>query len=64
MTEITSRLQRKLMTAAYVLIFGLIVEATTLYWSNPTNFFFFVAVGGLLVGIGIILYLNAIVSES
>jgi uncharacterized membrane protein YczE len=63
MTEITSRLQRKLLTAACVLVVGLIVEATTLYWSNPTNFFFFVAVGGFLVGVGIILYLSAIVSQ-
>jgi uncharacterized membrane protein YczE len=63
MTEIRSRLQRKLMTAACVLIFGLIVEATTVHWSNPTNFFFFFAVGGLLVGVGIILYLSAIVSQ-
>jgi uncharacterized membrane protein YczE len=64
MTEITSRLQRKLMTAACILITGLVAEATTLYWSNPTSFLFFVAVGGLLVGVGIIVYLTAIVSES
>jgi hypothetical protein len=63
MTEITSRLQRKLMTAACVLIVGLIVEAMTLYWSNPTSFLFFVAAGELLVGVGIILYLSAIVSQ-
>jgi hypothetical protein len=42
---------------------GLVVEAITLYWSNPTSFIFFVGVGALLVGIGIVIYLIAIVRQ-
>jgi len=62
-TEATSRLQRKLKTSGCVIIVGLLAEAVTLYWSNPVSFLFFVGVGGLLVGIGIAVYLIALVSK-
>jgi hypothetical protein len=63
MTETRSRLHRKLKTAAGMIIIGLLVEATTLYWSNPTSFLGFIGVGGLLVFAGVVIYLKAIVSE-
>ena len=49
MTENTSRLQRKLKTAAYLLISGLAVEGITLHWAHPTSFLLFIGLGGILV---------------
>ena len=62
MAENTSRLQQRLKIAAYLLIAGLIVEAVTLYWSSPLSFMLFIGLGGTLVGLGIIVYLIAIVA--
>lgn len=62
MAENSPRLQRRLKIAAYLLIAGLIVEAVTLYWSSPMSFMFFIGVSGALVGLGIIVYLVAIVA--
>lgn len=61
MAENTSRLQSRLKIAAYLLIAGLLVEAVTLYWSSPLSFMLFIGLGGTLIGLGIIVYLTAIV---
>jgi hypothetical protein len=62
MDENSSRLQQKIKVAAYLLIAGLIIEAVTLYWSSPLSFMLFIGLGGTLVGLGIIVYLIAIVA--
>jgi hypothetical protein len=62
MTENASRLQRKLNTAAYLLIAGLAVEGITLHWAHPTSFLLFISLGGILVLAGIAIYLIAIVT--
>lgn len=62
MAENTPRLQQRLKIAAYLLIAGLMVEVLTLYWSGPISFMLFIGLGGTLVGLGIILYLIAIVA--
>jgi hypothetical protein len=62
MDENSSRLQQRLKVAAYLLIAGLIIEAVTLYWSSPLSFMLFIGLGGTLVGLGIIVYLIAIVT--
>jgi len=50
---------------AGVLIFvGLLIEAFTLTWNNPIAFLMFLGIGGLLIGIGIFLYLLSLVSPS
>ena len=36
---------------------GLAVQAVSLLWNHPLSFIAFVAIGGLFLGIGIILYL-------
>ena len=59
MTENTSRLQRKLKRAAYLLIFGLAIEGITLH---STSFLLFMSLGGMLVLAGIVIYLIAIVT--
>jgi len=62
MAENTSRLQERLKIAAYLLIAGLIIEVITLYWFSPLSFMLFMGVSGTLVGLGIIVYLVAIVT--
>jgi hypothetical protein len=62
MTDNTSRLQRKLKTAAYLLITGLLVEGITLYWTHPTSFLLFISLGGVLIVAGVTIYLLAIVT--
>jgi len=61
MDENTSRLQQRLKISAYLLIAGLITVAITLYWTGPLSFMLFIGLGGTLVGLGIIIYLVAIV---
>jgi polyferredoxin len=62
MDEPTPRLHQRLKVAAYLLIGGLLIEAVTLYWLNPLSFMLFIGLGGTLVGLGIIVYLVAIVA--
>jgi hypothetical protein len=62
MIDNAPRLQRKLKTAAYLLIAGLAVEAITLLWVHPSSFLLFMSVGGILVLAGIATYLRAIVT--
>lgn len=61
MTDGGSRLQRKLKTAAYLLIAGLAIEGITLHWAHPTSFLLFIILGGALVAAGIVTYLFALV---
>ena len=62
MTEKSSRLQRKLKIAAYLLIAGLAVEGISLHWAHPTSFMLFISLGGVLILAGIAIYLIAIVT--
>jgi hypothetical protein len=45
-----------------LLIAGLLVELITLRWSHPTAFLFFLLLGGLLIALGIAIYLFSLVS--
>jgi hypothetical protein len=62
MTDIASRLQRKLRTAACLLIAGLAVEGITVQWAHPASFLAFIILGGILVLAGIAVYLIAVVT--
>jgi len=62
MIENSSRLQRKLKAAAYLLIAGLTVEVISLNWAHPTSFLLFIILGGVLVVAGILIYLIALVT--
>lgn len=52
----------RLQLSGFLVVLGLIVEAVTLFWSHPTAFLVFLGLGGLLVGLGVLLYLFAIVT--
>jgi hypothetical protein len=62
MDEQTPRLHHRLKVAASLLIGGLLIEAVTLYWFSPLSFLLFIGLGGTLVGLGILVYLVAIVA--
>ena len=59
-----TRLERRLRLAGCLLIGGLIVELLTLRWAHPTSFLFFALLGGGLIGLGILLYLYALVTNA
>jgi hypothetical protein len=62
MDEQTPRVQHRLTVAASLLISGLLIEVVTLYWSSPLSFMLFIGLSGTLVGLGIIVYLFALVA--
>ena len=55
-------ISRKLRQAGILIILGLIVEGISLIWNHPLSFLGFLNVGGFLVGLGIVMYLLALIS--
>lgn len=56
-------LERRLQIAGILLLLGLAVEALCLIWTGPIAFVLFLGVGGLLLGLGIAVYLVSLVSS-
>jgi hypothetical protein len=59
-----NRLERRLQLSGILLILGLLVEAVCLMWTRPIAFVVFLGVGGLLLVLGILLYLFSLVSRN
>lgn len=57
-------LERRLQFSGILLILGLLVEALCLFWTRPIAFVLFLGVGGLLLGLGILVYLLSLVSKN
>lgn len=57
-------LERRLQCSGILLILGLLVEALCLFWTRPFAFVLFLGVGGLLLGLGILLFLFSLVSRN
>jgi hypothetical protein len=57
-------LERRLQFSGVLLILGLLVEGLCLFWTRPLAFVLFLSVGGLLLGLGIVLYLFSLVSKN
>jgi len=55
-------LQRRLQIAGTLLILGLLTEALCLLSKEPLAFIVFVAIGGLLLGVGVAVYLLSLIS--
>jgi len=55
-------LERRLQLSGIFLILGLLVEALCLFWTRPIAFVLFLGIGGLLLALGILLYLFSLVS--
>jgi len=57
-----TKIERRIRIAGILLLGGLLVELVTLRWSHPTAFLFFLLLGGVLIALGIVVYLFALVS--
>jgi hypothetical protein len=57
------QLEKRRQVAGVFIVLGLVVEALCLIWSTPIAFVIFVAIGGLLMFVGIVLYLYSLVSD-
>lgn len=62
MMDADPRLVRRLKLAGLLVGLGLLIEAATLFWPHPTAFLAFLFLGGLLVAVGVVLYLFSIVT--
>jgi hypothetical protein len=59
---VTSKLGRRLEISGTLILLGLLVEAICLLWSRPIAFVVFVSLGGLLIGVGVLLFLYSLVT--
>jgi hypothetical protein len=57
-------MERRLQFSGIFLILGLLVEALCLLWTRPLAFVLFLGVGGLLLGLGILVFLYSLVSRN
>jgi hypothetical protein len=55
-------MERRLRLAGTLIVLGLLIELASLLWSHPLAFIVFIAAGGLLIGVGIVIYLYSLVS--
>jgi hypothetical protein len=60
----TNAFDRKLQISGMILIAGLVVQGVCLLRGSPIGFILFVGVGGLLIAIGILLYLYSLASTA
>jgi hypothetical protein len=57
-----SQSEKSMQFAGICLTIGLVIEAFCLLWATPIAFIVFVAIGGLLIFIGLVVYLYSRVS--
>jgi len=55
-------ISRRLRIAGVLIVLGLVVEGLSLIWNHPLSFVAFLGIGGLLLFVGIVVYLTALVS--
>ena len=56
-------MERRLQYSGILVILGLMVEVLCLFWTRPIAFVIFLALGGLLLGFGMYLYLFSLVAK-
>jgi predicted membrane channel-forming protein YqfA (hemolysin III family) len=54
----------KLRLSGIFIVLGLAVQALSLLWNHPLSFIAFITVGGLLLAVGIVLYLLTVVNTA
>jgi predicted membrane channel-forming protein YqfA (hemolysin III family) len=57
-------MNKRLRLAGSFIVAGLLIQALSLLWNHPLSFIAFLVIGGLLVAIGVVIYLLALVSAS
>ena len=55
-------MERRLRISGVLIILGLVIEAFSLVWIHALAFIFFIVIGGLLIGLGVLIYLYSLVS--
>jgi hypothetical protein len=58
-----NQVEKRRQAAGVFIVLGLVIEALCLIWSTPIAFVIFVAISGLLMFFGIVLYLYSLVSD-
>jgi predicted membrane channel-forming protein YqfA (hemolysin III family) len=58
-----NQLEKRRQVGGVFIVLGLVIEALCLIWSTPIAFVVFVAIGGLSMSVGIVLYLYSLVSD-
>lgn len=56
-------MERRIQLAGILMLLGLLVEALCLFWTRPIGFVIFMGIGGLLLALGVLLYLLAVLSR-
>jgi hypothetical protein len=56
-------MEQRLQIAGVLLIIGLVIEAVCLLWARPISFVILVAVGGLFLFAGVVVFLFSLVSR-
>ena len=54
-------ISRRLRIAGVLIVLGLIVEALSLIWNHPLSVVAFLGIGGILLFLGVVVYLTALV---
>jgi hypothetical protein len=62
MTASARPMEKRIQVAGIILIIGLIIEALCLLWARPISFVIFVAVGGLFLFAGVVVFLFSLAS--
>jgi hypothetical protein len=62
MTQADAFVSKKLRLAGILIVLGLSVEGLSLVWNHPLSFIAFLGVGGLMIFVGIAIYLIALAS--
>jgi hypothetical protein len=56
-------MERRLQYSGILVILGLLVEISCLFWTRPIAFVVFLGFGGLFLGLGVLVYLFALVTR-
>jgi hypothetical protein len=60
--QVSDSINRRLRVSGILVVLGLLIEALCLVWSRPIAFVVLVAVGGALIGLGVLFFLYSLVS--
>jgi hypothetical protein len=64
MSASADSVERRIQVAGVLLIIGLVLEAICLLWARPISFVIFVAIGGLFLFAGVVVFLFSLVSTT